>query len=215
MTYALIGIIAAGLVGAGLASAGSTTPLFLGSQASNMENSSVGILGHVTVIAYDANGNMKSYLQSDNVIVNVGENCITEVLFNVAGVSEPCTGTGGSNGGFGPAPGGFTYLAIGTSNAALAENQAILTADLTSTEARLNATATGSVTMTDSTGAGAGFAQVVIEDTFTLVGGPTVEEYGLFDASTGGNMFARQIPGPTILSASDTLQVTWTIQVGS
>jgi len=211
---ALIGVIVAGLVGAGLASASLTTPLFLVStQTSNMENSLVGMLGHITVIAYDADGNIKSYLQSDNQIVNIGENCVAEVLFNVASVSEPCAGTGGTDGKHGPNTGGFTFIAIGTNNAAVASNQAALSTE--ASESRLNATASAGVSMTDSTGTGASKAIVVIVDTFTMDAGKTIEEYGLFDASTSGNMFARQTPGGTILSASDTLQVTWTIDVGA
>ena len=210
---ALIGVIVAGLAGAGLASASLTTLFLASTQTSNMENSPIGMLGHITVIAYDADGNIKSYLQSDNQIVNIGENCVAEVLFNVASVSEPCAGTGGTDGLHGPNTGGFTFIAIGTDNTVVAANQAILSGE--ATEPRLNATDTGSVTMTDSTGTGGTKAIVVIVDTFTMNGIKTIEEYGLFDALTSGNMFARQTPGGTALTADDTLQVTWTIDVGA
>ncbi len=211
---ALIGVIIAGLVGAGLASASLTTPLFLAStQTTNMEKSSVGMLGHITVIAFDADGNIKSYLQSDNQVVDNGENCVAEVLFNVntANSTTNCVGTGGSHGGFGPATGGFTYLAIGTNAAVVVPDDEALTTEV---ESRLNATATGSVTVSDSEGQGTTKAVVTIVDTFTMASGATIEEYGLFDASSSGNLFARQTPGGTTLSASDTLQVTWTIDVG-
>jgi len=166
------------------------------------------------VIAYDADGNIKSYLQSDNTIVDTGENCVAEVLFDVASVNATtaCTGTGSSTGTHGPNANGFNFLAIGTNAAAVIVDQTQLVAEV---ESRLDAGATGTVTLTDSEGQGVTKATVTIVDTFTMGAGATIEEYGLFDASTGGNMFARQTPGPTILSTSDTLQVTWTIDVGA
>ncbi|KAG2476619.1 MAG: conserved exported protein of unknown function [Nitrosopumilales archaeon] len=213
--YALMGILVAGLVGAGLASASLTTPLFLAStQTSNVEYSPM--MGHITVIAYDANGDIKSYLQTDNQIVNVGENCTAEVLFNIAsGGSQPCAGIGGSHGGHGPATGGFTWLGIGETATAADSDQTALV--LEASETRLNATANGGVTVTqDATGAGAGTKSIIsIVDQFTMGGPKTINEFGLFDAVTGGNMFARQTTGGTALSGSDTLQVTWTIDVGA
>lgn len=211
---ALIGVIVAGLVGAGLASASLTTPLFLAStQTTNMEKSSVGMMGHITVIAFDADGNIKSYLQSDNQVVDQGENCVAEVLFDVASANATtlCSGTGSTTGSHGPNANGFNFLAIGTSAAIVVPDQKVLTTEV---ESRLDAGATGTVSMTDSEGQGTTKAVVTIVDTFTMGSGATIEEYGLFDASTAGNMFARQTPGPTILSGSDTLQVTWTIDVG-
>ena len=209
-----MGVIVAGLVGAGLVSASLTTPLFLAStQASNVEYSPM--MGHITVIAYDADGNIKSYLQTDNQIVNTGENCTTEALFNIAsGGAQLCTGTGGSHGGHGPATGGFTWLAIGTT--ATAVTAADTTLAVEAAEARLNATATGTVSITqDAAGTGATKSIVSIVDQFTMLGAKTINEFGLFDATSAGNMFARQTTGGTALSGSDTLQVTWTIDVGA
>ena len=211
-TYALIGIIAAGLVGAGLASTSLTTPLFLAPiQASYVETSPM--TGHITVIAYDANGNIKSYIQSDNTIVNVGENCIAEVLFDLASANTTmlCAGGGSSAGGHGPNAQGFTFIGIGTSATGPTVDDTALGTEV---ETREDAGAQPGITMTDAENQAAG-AVVTIVDTFTMGSGATIEEYGLFDASSGGNMFARQTPGGTTLSASDTLQVTWTINVGS
>ena len=213
---ALIGVIVAGLVGASLASASLTTLFLASTQASNMENSPIGMMGHITVIAFDADENIKSYLQSDNQIVDTGENCVAEVLFDVSSVANAttqCTGTGPTAGSQGPSLNGFNFLAIGTNATAVIADQTTLSTE--ATEARLDAGATGTVSMTVSQGQGVTKAVVTIVDTFTMDGTKTIEEYGLFDASTAGNMFARQTPGGAALTLSDTLQVTWTIDVGS
>lgn len=208
---ALIGVIVAGLVGAGLASASLTTPLFLApAQTSYVETSPM--MGHITVIAYDANGNIKSYIQSDNLIVNRGENCIAEVLFDIAttNATMACAGTGGSAGSHGPSTNGFTFLAIGTTATAPTVDDTALLAEV---ETRIDVSVGVSIADAENQATG---AVVTIVDTFTMGSGATIEEYGLFDQlAAGGNMFARQTPGGTTLSASDTLQVTWTINVGS
>jgi hypothetical protein len=71
------------------------------------------ISGHVTTIHKDAAGNILGYRQTDNIIVNQGENCALKLLFASAGGSATgnnvCTGANTS---------GFRYIAIGnTTNA--------------------------------------------------------------------------------------------------
>ena len=210
---ALIGVIVAGLVGAGLASASLTTLFLASTQTSNMENSPIGLMGHITAIAFDADGNIKSYLQSDNTIVNRGENCVAEVLFDVAtsNATMECAGSGSSTGGHGPNANGFTFIGIGTSSTAPTVDDTALGGEV---ETREDAGVAGvSVTTAENQATG---AVVTIVDTFTMTARRSIEEYGLFDQlSAGGNMFARQTPGLTSLTTDDTLQVTWTINVGN
>ena len=65
---------------------------------------SVPIMGHVTLTVYGPDGNVKQYIQNDNLVVNRGENCIGELIF---GGTFGCTNAGAI----------FNDLAIGTSDA--------------------------------------------------------------------------------------------------
>ncbi len=49
--------------------------------------------------------------------------------------------------------------------------------------------------------------------TFTFGASVLAKEIGLFDASSNGNMFARQQFAVLSLVATDTLQITWTITI--
>lgn len=53
-------------------------------QDDNRLKSSAAMLGHITLIAYDENGNVKDYVQTDNVILNEGDLCIIEDLFGAS-----------------------------------------------------------------------------------------------------------------------------------
>jgi len=55
--------------------------------SANTLKSSAGILGHVTLTAMNEDGNVISYRQTDNVVINAGDNCILDDVFgtNVGG----------------------------------------------------------------------------------------------------------------------------------
>src|SRR3989338_6787808 len=74
------------------------------------------ITGHVITTHSDAAGNILSYRQSDNLIVNQGENCVSKLLFanSTAGVGTTvCTGDNRD---------GFRYISIGNGTAAVASD---------------------------------------------------------------------------------------------
>ncbi len=187
------------------------------------------ITGHVTTTLLDSDGNVKAYRQSDNLIVNQGENCALKLLFQ----SVPAaTGTGVCTGGNTE---GFHVIEIGNGSAAFATQTPV------STDNRLysshNNTSVGSnvgnnpgllrkaattVTWTNSTSAtSSGSAQVILAATFTNSGSSskTVNESGLFNSTMGSNgqtdaMFARQVFSTITMAPSDSLTVQWTINVG-
>ena len=38
------------------------------------------VLGHVTLTAYDEDGNVIAYRQTDNIVINAGDDCISELI---------------------------------------------------------------------------------------------------------------------------------------
>jgi hypothetical protein len=181
--------------------------------------------GHVTTTLTDSEGNIKEYRQSDNLIVNQGENCALKLLFQAvpsqAGNSV-CTGSNTI---------GFRYIEIGNVSA----SQSGTPASPLATDVRLygshNNTGNAgnnpgllrkeatTITWTNST-LSSGQAQVVMAATFTNSGtsSKTVNESGLFN-NTAANfqtdgMFARQVFSTITMAPSDSLTVQWTINVG-
>ena len=189
------------------------------------------ITGHVTTIHTDSAGNIVGYRQSDNLIVNGGENCALKLLFAATGGdasgNSVCTGTNDA---------GYRWIAIGnTTNAFTAGTTPGLPL---STDTKLgnphNSTsygletglarkygvvgATGWTNSTTATNANA--ASVVMSATFTntAAGARIVNESALFNATDGNHqtdaMFAKQVFSGISLNANDSLTVQWTINVG-
>jgi hypothetical protein len=185
------------------------------------------ITGHVTTVHKDAAGNILGYRQSDNLIVNQGENCALNLLFAAGGGAAT-----GNNVCTGANTAGFRYIAIGN----VSNGQTGTPPSPTSTDFKLfnpyNSTAanagmvrqfgvvspTGWTNSTLSTSASA--ASVVMSATFTnnAGGARTVNESGLFNATDGNTntdgMFARQVFSTITLNTNDSLTVQWTINVG-
>lgn len=182
--------------------------------------------GHVTTTLTDSEGNIKEYRQSDNLIVNQGENCALKLLFQTVPGDAGNTVCAGANNN------GFKYIEIGNVSA----TQSGTPVAPLSTDVRLYGShnATGSagnnpgllrkaattVTWTNSTTLGAGQAQVIMAATFTNSGSSskTVNESGLFNdtasAFQSDAMFARQVFSTITMAPSDSLTVQWTINVG-
>ncbi len=173
------------------------------------------MLGHVTYELRGADGNIKNYFQSDNLIVDIGTDCAAQVIFNVdgdgAGVFDVCT-PGGN--------GGFSYIAIGNATGQTAEASDIaLDVEGTNGEVDRSDFIDALITAAD-TAAGDDTTVSIASPAFTFEGlgpsGTKITQSGLFDSAAGGNMFSiRDIPGIDgtglgVLNA-DTLSVTWTI----
>lgn len=210
-SLALIGVLVVGIAGFISLDAISATSFVTMKAASDIHETSQ-MIGHVTYELRGADGNIKHYFQSDNVIVDVGTNCAAVAIFNATDDSGVCTlGTDD----------GFSFIAIGnsTNQLPLAKvGDTALDNDGQNGEMdRLD----GTVTITaadDSNSIDTTVSIVSPAFTFTDLGTSTViTQSGLFDSAFGGsdNMFSiRDIPpvgtGLTVTNA-DTLSITWTI----
>ena len=178
--------------------------------------------GHITFTTTDQDGNILSYIQTDNIIVNVGENCVAEALFNVTtdSADESCDGTGTHTTKGTPdngiADGGFTFVGIGTGATGAGEEDEKDTI-LATEVSRLKADP-ADTTVTVSSGDADSSAVVTVTVLFTADDTePTINESGLFDSLGGGNnnMLARQTFDNIPLTEGDKLTVEWEITIGS
>jgi len=173
----------------------SATPMLI-AEPMKTQASDGWIYGHVTTTVFDEDGNIKHYAQSDNAIVDDGEDCAIRDLFDDdnGGVGA-CTTLGGD----------FSYIAIGNSATAVSVTQSALVG---TEHARQQDTACAFTAAAGAAQAG----QCVLSQSFTGLA-VTVEESGILDAAAAGNMFARQLTGTIVLTAPDTLQVDWTFTI--
>ncbi len=229
-SLALIGVLVVGMAGFISLDAISATSFVTMKAASDIHETSQ-MIGHVTYELRGADGNIKHYVQSDNVIVDLGTDCAAHAIFDT-GTTEVCT-LGGN--------GGFAFIAIGN---ATVSTDGGATGALAEEDDTLLDTSGGAV---GNFGAGGGdeMARSLIiidalitpavgsgvDTTVSIASGPfaftdlgtsntVVTQSGLFDSAgfAAGNMFSiRDIPpigtGLTVTNA-DTLSVTWTITLG-
>jgi len=165
------------------------------------------VLGHIVAIVKDANGNIKAYRQTDNLVVSNGLNATTNKLFGTV-----------QNTSFNGTAGTFSVVGVGTSSASVASTDVILGAQRGDRHL-------GTVT-TIRSGGGTGMgAQIAASWAAGILANAsststTIQEAGLFDGynssavSTGAmaNMYAHQVISPGIsMGTGDTLSVTWKI----
>jgi spore germination protein GerM len=75
-SLAIFGILFAAAMALGMVSiSGFSQSLFVASTDMKAINH-MDMMGHITLTATDQDGNILSYIQTDNIIVNVGENCV-------------------------------------------------------------------------------------------------------------------------------------------
>ena len=211
-SVAMYGIIFAATMALGMVSvSGFSHPLFVASTDMKAANQ-MDMIGHITLTATDQAGNILSYIQTDNIIVNVGENCVAESIFNVTTTGTYlCSGIGTQTGGNGVADGGFTYIAIGNGTTAAGSNNTSL--DPTATE--LDRIKDNSTSVISSTGNVGTSAVVTVDTVFTATVASTISESGIFDSAVAGNMLARQTFTGIPLTIGDKLTVEWEVKIGS
>jgi len=217
-TLAMYGIVFAAAMALGMVFvSGFSQSMFVASTTDTKAASQMGIFGHITLTATDPDGKITSYIQTDNLIVNVGENCVAESLFNVTtfGAAEECIGMGSHIGGNGVADGGFTYIAIGNTTAV--DSLTVENKTLSNELVRIKANSTSVKSSFGSTDPGTS-AVVTLTAVFTASSGPIgVDESGIFDAAgeDAGNMLARKTFTEISLAQDDKLTVEWEITIGS
>ena len=52
-------------------------------QSATVSSTPLGILGHAVIVLKDTDGNIKSYVQSDNVVVLNGQDCAADAIFGI------------------------------------------------------------------------------------------------------------------------------------
>jgi hypothetical protein len=211
----------------------SATPMAVGSVIE-----SGGMVGHVEYTLYDKDGNIKSYAQGDNFVVNNGDDCVAAAIF---GEADECTLSSD----------GFTFIGIANGTQTIDNSDvdlddgsgAICNADDEgpgpggSTACLMAVKEDTNVITTASSGSGATVV-IATETPFSFSGAgnayvnaTTITAAGLFDAScnmsTNANahcigsagsanmdMFAAQDIS-VIVNDGDSLSVSWTITIGN
>ena len=184
---ALVVVVAfAGIFGASQAGMFALTDANLTTTATTMR-----YLGHVTAVVYDSNGNIKSYFQTDNKVVNSGRNCASDLVFGT-GIDTDCEFV--------------DHMAIGKATTSVFSTDTDL-GDKTSNGNE------GPLTPTSTTVGNKGAdALLTYTNTFEilLADSPlTIAETGLFDVNN--NMFARSPLGPIPVTTGDKITVAWNV----
>lgn len=163
-------------------------------------NEKTSFLGHVEATVTDPKGNIIAYRQSDNVVTNVGHNCIAQMVFGVTfGTgSQPCGASA------------LTPKYIGVTNTAItpAAADTSLTGEITTNGLTR---AAGTVTAFQVASAGTTSTIGQVQNVFTATATQSAQAAGLFDAVSAGNMFADNTFTAVTLNNGDQLTVTWKI----
>ena len=178
--------------------------------------------------ARNSNGELFAYRQSDNAVVDDGEQCILKMLFGTSGMTNDgrgeylaTTSDGSISATVGACTGILTgawdIIAIGEGTTTPADTDVILETEFTSaTGAGLDRAYATTKTWTNGTGATT--TKIVLKNTFTSTSGSTesITESGLFNSTTvaGSGMLAHQTFTAVSLTSGDSITVTWTFTVG-
>ena len=219
VNYAVFGAVVA--IAAGLFGAYGTTGLTAVPESSSMIVGAP-MLGHITFTHQDTDGNVIAYRQTDNIIVNQGENCVAGFLFGVAstGTNATCDPVGNSD-----TIGAYRVIAIGNgSNSATAVSSDIALADehtFVGSMVRQTVPVPTGANFTEASGdTNAVNAQVILSALFTNDAATaqtiTVDESGIFNntVASADGMFARQSFSSIELDDGESLTVEWTIDIG-
>ena len=225
MNSTIVGLVAAiAVLSGGLGF--STTGVFddQNLMASNLPATAGFLIGQVEIEAHDADGELIAYRQSDNAVVDDGEQCILKMLF--ASKGETNDGRGqyiGTDECKGILTGAWDVIAIGIGDPiTVTDKDVILVTELTSSHASSTLVRGAATTKTwnNESGLGAGdsdlYTKIVLKKTFTSSGDATVTESGLFNSTTvaGSGMLAHQAFTGVVLADGDSITVQWTFRVG-
>ncbi|MCD6583644.1 MAG: hypothetical protein J7K71_03045 [Candidatus Omnitrophica bacterium] len=98
--------------------------------------------------------------------------------------------------------GAFTYVAIGTGTTSPSASDTVLGNEVSRVSATVGRTTT-SVTNDTAT----------FDATFSFSSSYAITEAGIFNASSGGTMLARQTFSAINVASGDTLKISWKVQV--
>ncbi len=166
--------------------------------------------GHLEIIHTDADGNILTYMQTDNAIISKGENCAAQDLFGGTAGGTSATST------FCPSdPGVFNVIAL-TNTGAAGVDDLVLTGELVG-----SGLSRSQATSVAATNVALGLADnniTRLSVTFTNTGASQgVSGSGLFNQTTlaGSAIFAQKdFTAPVTLANLDQLTVNWDITTG-
>ncbi len=213
---ALVAALAVTSGGLGL----SLTGVFEENNVTTTSNTVNGLMmGHLVVEAHNEAGELVAYRQSDNEVVDDGEQCILKMLFGTTGSGQAgrgeytSTGQGACTGSL---TGAWDNIAIGTDTTSAADTQVVLGNETSSSSGLERSKAT---TKTWTNGTGSTTTKIVLSNTFTNDSprAHTIAESGLFNSTTNdaNGMLARQTFTGVALSNGDSITITWTFTVGN
>ena len=211
---ALVAALAVTSGGLGL----SLTGVFEDNNITTTSNTVNGLMmGHLTVEAHDEMGELIAYRQSDNEVVDDGEQCILKMLFATSGTTQAGRGEYTSTGACtGALTNAWDTIAIGTDTTAVDDGHVLLLNETSSSSGLERGIAT---TKTWTNGSGSTATKIVLSKTFTNDSprAHTIAESGLFNSTTNdaNGMLARQTFTGVALSNGDSITITWTFTVGN
>ena len=206
-------IVAIGLIG---------TNLVTGSEMTDQEkldvNQDLGsIYGHITAIHSDSDGNIVSYVQTDNLVANIGKDCMAELVFASAGGASCESAVSAKY---------STIVLYDGTSFPVTTNVSLANGLLTNDVEEASFTGLGFVqgTVTEDTAAfGTGYVDgtgstTKITNTFTAstgVSGKNIDGAALLDDNTPPqSVLAGQQFTAVSLTDGDTLAITWLITLG-
>jgi len=140
--------------------------------------------GEIEFILKDSEGRIKEVRKLKNLIVNAGKSEVAGLIIGDTGATA------------------FGYVAIGTGTTAPSASDTALENETHRTSATTSLTTTN---VTNDT------AQ--LQATFNFTGSYAITECGIFNASSGGDMLARQTFDVLNVANGDNLTMTWKITV--
>lgn len=149
-----------------------------------MNNHQVKLTGTYHFSITDSKGNVRDSWSVKNIITNAGKAQVALLIGDASATP-------------------FTYLALGTSSAAVGASQTTLSAEITDSGLQR---AAGTVSRTTTTVTNDTYT---VTKTFTATGSKTVEEVGVFNASSSGTMLSRALTGTKSLTNGEQLTVTY------
>lgn len=150
----------------------------------DVKNEEVGMRGEVLVRVI-RQGQVVHEERTRNLVVNAGKNAVAGLFYGETGVNP------------------FRYVAVGTGTTAPTVNDTALQSEITGSGlARTLATCS----RTNN--------EVTLVASWNVTGSVTVSESGIFNAASGGTMFARVTFAGLPLVNGDYLELRWKVTVG-
>lgn len=151
-----------------------------------------GIMGHITTMVQDANGNIKAYQQSDNAIVNVGVDCATDLAFPT---------------NFNPCATEINQISIHTQVGSVSQGDT----SIAGTIQKHTAVITSSKSAT--TAPGIGEARFTLTKSFSITTDSTVGSTGLSSGTSSTLFSGQKLDSPIPVKNGDLVTINWDITV--